>query len=111
MNFEITKIQKYGKGRYSSEKIGIQWYNIVYLRVFTDDTKQRFYKVHFLHMFDAEDLYFFVNPDDETNDDPTETDVKNCRNELCYFAAESICSYNNIKDIINACNETIERYK
>ena len=34
MDFKITKIRKYGKGIYCSEKIGVQYYNVVYAHLY-----------------------------------------------------------------------------
>ena len=37
MEYKITKIRKYGKGVYQSEKIGTQYYNVVYAHLFREN--------------------------------------------------------------------------
>lgn len=115
MDFKITKIRKYGKGVYRSEKIGVQYYNIVYARLYPNSKdKNTFYKVHFIHMFDGEDLWEFFNGGREDGDPEKETfskdDLKECRNELIWAAAESHFYGGDIYQIAANCNETIERY-
>ena len=67
MEYKITKIRKYGKGVYQSEKIGTQYYNVVYAHLFTKNDTNHIHpiKVHFIHMFDGEDLWEHFNYDDE----------------------------------------------
>lgn len=113
MEYKITKVQKYGKGVYQSEKIGIQYYNVVYARLYPNKKdKRRFYKVHFIHMFDGEDLWEFYNYD--TENPPKETfskqDIKECRDELIWAQAESVFYGNDIHEIVKNCNYTIKRY-
>ena len=115
MDFKITKIRKYGKGIYCSEKIGVQYYNVVYARLYPNSKdKNTFYKVHFIHMFDGEDLWEFFNGGREEGDPEKETfskaDLKECRNELIWAAAESHFYGGDIYKIAENCNETIERY-
>lgn len=113
MEYEITKVVKYGKGVYESEKIGIQYYNVVYARLYPNaKNKNRYYKVHFIHMFDGEDLWAYFNYD---NTEPTKEwfskkDVKLCRDELICATAEGIFYSNDIHEIIEDCNNTIRRY-
>ena len=74
MDFKITKIRKYGNGIYCSEKIGVQYYNVVYARLYPNSKdKNTFYKVHFIHMFDGEDLWEFFNGGREDGDPEKET--------------------------------------
>lgn len=40
MEYKITKVRKYGKGLYQSEKIGNQWYNVVYARLYPDSNNK-----------------------------------------------------------------------
>lgn len=114
MEYKITKICKYGKGIYQSEKIGTQYYNVVYAHLFckSDVNRVNPIKVHFLHMFDAEDLWDFYNYDESENvkEEFTAQDVKECRNELIFAAAESLFYGNDLKEIIANCNYTIKRY-
>ena len=113
MDFKITKIRKYGKGIYCSEKIGVQYYNVVYARLYPNSKdKNTFYKVHFIHMFDGEDLWEHFNYDDEeeTKETFTQADIKECRDELIWAAAESLFYGNDLKQIIKDCNYTMERY-
>ena len=115
MDFKITKIRKYGKGIYCSEKIGDEYYNVVYARLYPNSKdKNTFYKVHFIHMFDGEDLWEFFNGGREDGDPEKETfsktDLKECRNELIFFAAESLFYGGDIHQIAENCNETIKRY-
>ena len=109
MEYKITKIRKYGKGVYQSEKIGIQYYNVVYAHLFRKDDQKRIkrIKVHFIHMFDDDDLYSFYNGEKEKF---SKQDIKQCRDELVWAAAESLFYGNDLKQIIKDCNYTIERY-
>ena len=51
MEYKITKVRKYGKGLYQSEKIGNQWYNVVYARLYPyPNNKSTYYKVHFINL-------------------------------------------------------------
>jgi hypothetical protein len=115
MDYKITKVVKYGKGLYQSEKIGSQWYNVVYARLYPNDgDKSSFYKVHFIHMFDGEDLWEYFNGCVEDGEQKKEcfskADVKECRDELIYGAAESLFYGNDINSIVKECNDTIQRY-
>lgn len=113
MEYDITKVRKYGKGKYESEKIGAQWYNVVYARLYPNaEDKSHYYKVHFICMFDAEDLWQHFNYDKEEpeKDSFSKQDIKECRDETIWGMAESLFSGNNIKEIISACNETIDRW-
>nr|DAG55214.1 MAG TPA: hypothetical protein [Caudoviricetes sp.] len=113
MDYKITKIQKYGKGVFQSEKIGVQYYNIVYVHLFAknDPNHVNPIKVHFIHMFDGEDLWDFFNyEEEETKETFSKADIKACRNELIWAAAESYFSGDNLKDIVNSCNYTIKKY-
>ena len=89
-----------------SEKIGVQRYYLVYLRVYTDTTKKAYYKVHFICMFDNEDLFEYYD-DHET---VTKEEINAYRDEIVWSCAESICGPKNIKEIIDNCNQTIKRY-
>lgn len=70
--------------------------------------------VHFIHMFDGDDLWEHFNLGKEENEPTKEefsnADIKECRDELIWGAAESLFYGSDIKTIINECNETIERY-
>ena len=113
MDYKITKIQKYGKGVFQSEKIGVQYYNIVYVHLFAKNDPNHVspIKVHFTHMFDGEDLWDFFNyEEEETKETFSKADIKACRNELIWAAAESYFSGDNLKDIVNSCNYTIKKY-
>ena len=114
MEYKITKIRKYGKGVYQSEKIGTQYYNVVYAHLFTKNDPNHVHpiKVHFIHMFDGEDLWEHFNYDDEeeTKETFSQADITECRNELIWAAAESLFYGNDLKQIIKDCNYTIERY-
>ncbi len=113
MEYRITKVQKYGKGVYQSEWIGTQYYNIVYARLYPNaKDKRHYYKVHFIHMFDGEELWEHYNYDDEEpiKNSFTKQDIKEYRDELIWAAAESIFYGNDIHEIIKECNRTIERY-
>ena len=115
MEYKITKVRKYGKGLYQSEKIGNQWYNVVYARLYPDsNNKSTYYKVHFIHMFDGDDLWEHFNLGKEENEPTKEefsnSDIKECRDELIWGRAESLFYGSDIKTIIKECNETIERY-
>lgn len=114
MKYRITQIRKYGKGLYESEKIGKQWYNVVYARLYPARAiPGTFLAVKFLHMFDNEDLDAFFNYDEEEPQKETFTkkDIKECRNELIYAAAESLFYGENLKQIYDDCNYTIKRYR
>ena len=106
MEYKITKVQKYGKGIYMSEKIGVQRYYLVYLHVFADPDKKTYYKLHFICMFDNEDLFEYYDDKDTVTDD----EIKAYRDEIVWSCAESICYPKNINDIIDNCNQTIKRY-
>ena len=111
MEYKITKVRKYGV--FQSEKIGTQYYNVVYARLYPNKkNKHRFYRVKFIHMFDGEDLWEFFNYDTESHAKETfsKQDIKECRDELVWAAAESIFYGNDIKEIIENCNYTIKRY-
>lgn len=113
MEYRITKVEKYGKGTYESEKIGIQYYNVVYARLYPNpEDKSQYYKIHFIHMFDGEDLWehFNYDPEEPAKEHFTKEDVKVCRNELIWAAAESIFYGNDIKEIAEECNRWIDRY-
>ena len=45
-----------------------------------------------------------------TKEEFSNSDIKECRDELIWGMAESIFYGSDIKAIINECNETIERY-
>lgn len=108
MEYKITKVRKYGKGLYQSEKIGNQWYNVVYARLYPNsNNKSTYYKVHFIHMFDGYDLWEHFNSGKE---EFSNSDIKECRDELIWGMAESLFYGSDIKTIINECNETIEKY-
>lgn len=113
MKYKITKIRKYGKGIFTSEKIGTQYYNVVYVYLYRQEDKNKVdpIKVHFIHMFDGDDLYYFFNYNsDEKKEEFTKEDIKQCRNELIFSAAESLFNSNDLMKIVNECNETIEKY-
>lgn len=113
MEYRITKVEKYGKGTYESEKIGIQYYNVVYARLYPNpEDKSQYYKVHFIHMFDGEDLWehFNYDPEEPQKDYFTIEDIKECRDELIWAAAENIFYGNNIKEITKECNRWIDKY-
>lgn len=109
MEYKITKIRKYGKGVYQSEKIGAQYYNVIYANLFTKNDPNHIHpiKVHFIHMFDGEDLCDFYNGEKEKF---SKRDIKQCRDELVWAAAESLFYGNDLKQIIKDCNYSIERY-
>ena len=67
MEYKITKVRKYGKGVYQSEKIGTQYYNVVYAHLFRENDPNHIkpIKVHFIHMFDGDDLWEHFNCGDE----------------------------------------------
>lgn len=68
-------------------------------------------KVHFIHMFDGEDLLDFFNyEEEETKETFSKADIKACRNELKWAAAESYFYGDNLKDIVKSCNYTIKKY-
>ena len=111
MEYEITKVQKYRT--LQSEMIGIQYYNVVYARLYPNKkNKRRFYRVRFIHVFDGEELWGFFN--DDTEEPPkesfTEQDIEVCRDELIATTAEGIFYGDDIKEIVENCNDTIERY-
>lgn len=111
MEYKITKVQKYGI--YESEKIGIQYYHIVYARLYPNaQNKNRYYKVHFIHMFDGEDLWqhFNYDKDEPIKETFTKEDIKECRDELIWASAESVFYGNDIHEIADNCNALIERY-
>lgn len=114
MEYKIPQIRNYGC--YQSEKIGAQWYNIVYIHAFRKNDINREYpiKLHFIHMFDNEDLYEFFSSDDDNEvlekESFTDEDLKTCRNELVLAAAESILYGDDLDLIVDKCNYTIERY-
>ena len=114
MEYKITKVRKYGKGIYQSEKIGTQYYNVVYAHLFTKNDTNHIHpiKVHFIHMFDRQDLREHFNYDDEeeTKQTFTQTDIKECRDKFIWAAAESLFYSNDLKQIVKDCNYTIERY-
>lgn len=114
MEYKITKIQKYGKGIFQSEKIGLQYYNIVYAHLFAKNDPNHInpIKVHFILMFDNEDLWGFFNYDkkEDIKETFSKTDIKACRDELIWAAAESYFYGDNLKEIIENCNYTIEKY-
>ena len=109
MEYKITKIRKYGKGVFQSEKIGTQYYNVVYAHLFRNNDPNHIHpiKVHFIHMFDSDDLCEYFNNEKEHF---SQQDVKQCRDELVWAAAESLFYGNDLKQIIKNCNYTIERY-
>ena len=109
MEYKITKIRKYGKGVFTSEMIGTQYYNIVYAHLYRKEDQKRIkpIKVHFIHMFDNDDLCEFYNNEKEHF---SQQDVKQCRDELVWAAAESLFYGNDLKQIVKDCNYTIERY-
>lgn len=109
MLYDITKIQKYGKGLFQSEKIGLQWYFIVNARVYTDETKSAFWRVRFLIMFDFEDIaeYFELSE----NEGATPELIKEYKNIIAEnFAYDLIETRKNIDDVCDACNKNIKRY-
>ena len=109
MDYKITKVRKYGKGIYFSSMTGVQYYYVVYAHLFRKDDHKRIKrrKVHFIHMFDGDDLWEFYNGEKEKF---SKRDIKLCRDELIWAAAESLFYGNDIKEIIDNCNYTIERY-
>ena len=109
MDYKITKVRKYGKGVYFSAMAGVQYYNVVYARLFIKEDQKiiRRIKVHFIHMFDGDDLYSYYNGEKEKFQ---KGDIQQCRDELVWAAAESLFYGNDIKEIIANCNYTIERY-
>lgn len=62
MEYKITKIIKYGKGIFTSEKIGTQYYNVVYVYLYRKEDKNKVdpIKVHFMHMFDETIFMIFL---------------------------------------------------
>lgn len=113
MKYKITQIRKYGKGLYESEKIGQQWYNVVHARLYPARApKGVYYRIKFIHMFDNEDLDGFFNYDESEpqKDTFTQQDIKECRDELIYAAAESLFYGENMIQIYDNCRETIKRY-
>lgn len=113
MEYKITQIRKYGKGIFQSENIGTQFYSVVYAHLYLPGDTNRIspIKVHFIHMFDSDDLYEFFNPDGENGKEVfTQEDIKLCRNEFIFAATESLFSGNDIKQIIEDCNNIIGRY-
>lgn len=111
MEYKITKVQKYGV--FQSEKIGTQYYNVVYARLYPNpENKKQYYKVQFIHMFDGEDLWEHYNydPEEPTKNYFTKEEIKECRNELIWAQADSIFYGNDIHEIVKECNYTIERY-
>lgn len=109
MEYKITKVRRYGKGVYFSAMTGVQYYYVVYAHLFRTDDQNRIKrrKVHFIHMFDGDDLYSFYQGKKEKF---SKQDIKQCRDELVWAAAESLFYGNDIKEIIDNCNYTIERY-
>ena len=109
MEYKITKVRKYGKGVYQSEKIGTQYYNVVYAHLFRKNDPNHIHpiKVHFIHMFDGEDLCDYFNNEKEHF---SQQDVKQCRDELILIFAESLLYGNDINQITEDCNNTIEKY-
>ena len=79
MEYKITKIRKYGKGVYQSEKIGTQYYNIVYAHLYRKEDQKRIkpIKVHFIHMFDNDDLCEFYNNEKVLRFDQIVNNAKN----------------------------------
>lgn len=112
MEYRITKVRKYGKGIYQSEKIGTQYYFVVYARLYPNkDNKRIFQKVHFILMFDMDDVWEHFNYEDEPIKDTfTDSDIKECRDEFIFGAAESLFYGNDLNEIIDSCNQTIDRY-
>lgn len=117
MEYKITKVRKYGKGMYTSEKIGIQWYDVVYAHLYDRDKGLR-YKVHFMHLMDMEDVWEYYNnfnceePDEnKTKDSFTDKEIKECKDEMIWCTAESLFYGNDIEQIIKNCNDTIYRYR
>ena len=112
MIYDNTKVQKYGKGIYTSEKIGTQYYYKVNARVYTDETKKRFWRVRFIAMFDNEDLFdWYKDENDNYPESVTADEIKAYRNEIVFSFAESLIGYNkDITTVINECNENIKRY-
>lgn len=112
MEYEITQIRKYGKGRFESEWIGVQWYNLVYFRVYPEGKQAgKYYKLHLIHMFDSEDLWeFYRDDDDDENRAYTEREIKACRDELIFGTVDALCNTDNIQDIVEGCNTLIKRY-
>lgn len=112
MEYRITKIVKYGKGVFQSEKIGVQYYHLVYAHLFAKNDPNHInpLKVYFMHMFDGEDLWEFFNYDGEVKKTFTKADVKACRDELVWAAAESYFHGDDLDEIIEKCNYTIGKY-
>lgn len=65
MEYRTTKIRKYGKGLYQS------------------DNKSTYYKVHFIHMFDGDDLWEHSNGKEEN--EPTEEEFSDSDIKMCNF--------------------------
>lgn len=109
MEYKVTRIEPVREVR--NDMVGILWYYLVYCRVYTDSTHERFWRRRFVMHFSADDVADYFCDDSGKYPKVTQKRKNFYKSEMAWHWAEMYIGYNNtIEAVTKDCDDTIQAY-